>query len=1104
MSATTSTPKSINDKILKNFYKQSADKIIQNLDKVREDRNKNSRRWIWELMQNAKDVDNRFKQVSIRIHLQNDQLSFSHNGNPFSEDNLISLVQQVSSKDSENDDEEVTGKFGTGFISTHLLSGIIHVKGVLRRDSGIYQRFNIILDRQAEKSENLAPLIEKTIEKIRKLDDEKYKDPDFLLAEDYESKRLEEDCDTIFVYPLKDEPGKNAAITGLEELINTLPVTLIFLGKIKNVVVVDDVAGSTDEYHCKIEKSESGIDFFTVTRNSTVDGSHVYHFLKKHSDNVQLVIPVGDFNDFSIIIPIGKTPVLYRDFPLIGSERFYFPFYLNGLSFHPTEDRDGILIKGLEKKPEHNRSLLIEARAAAIEFTDFLLEKKAKNLFVVANTRIPFVPDINLETKEWLINYQKEWRSQIVDKNLVETLKDPIRITDLKVPFSQYSSKKEDDEKMHVFVSELLGEHVVPRLDILDKWVKVFGPGDEYETWGVETLYSEEKILRTVESARDIANLSFANPKIANESEKIQWLNDFIKFLGTHKQLEQLDSYAIVPNEYGVLNKISLLWWENKADPIADEILDILKALNTDWRKDMIKRGIEFEGLPKKENGLANASRVITEILTVEKRNKNVVVHDFLKEVNAKEVLMDILSLITENVDKESFRYRIFLKAKDFFGFEQNFRIINNLNTFSFSEAATLLTRLLNSNIESCKTIDGLSKKIDKTETATTIWLDCYLKLLEESKAFNYLIEYGNIVPNRVGNLCAFEDLHNFGTDDQPLDIDLLNILKKLDPKQDWFPKLVADGISIKLKKTFKFEELTNQIELFVNDIFANEKLSGYRAQLLDLIDWCNNKKYTELKRKYLNNFESKSSTIFFILTIRDSEYNQQIVELMKKPEDIPALVAIAESGIPLDKMQTLLKSVKESGQLTKVMEYAKELEDEKKDFEFKLKIGKSAEEYFGEVLKAENLNAEVKYKGTGSHDFVVTNPTNKKEFYIELKSHRNGDTSTPIKLAISQARLAVDDSPRFGLCVLERPQSDHPDIIGYIKANLRYLGGLGTDFSSVVEKSRELDNIIRDQSSISLELKDPGYSVRVSHAYIGARQKPFADLISKIKAAIG
>ena len=117
------------DKILKGFYKQSADKIIQILDKVKEDKEKNIRRWVWELMQNAKDAKNRFDKVNISIFLSQTKLIFSHNGNPFSEDNLISLAQQVSSKDSDNEDEEVTGKFGTGFISTHLLSNIIYING---------------------------------------------------------------------------------------------------------------------------------------------------------------------------------------------------------------------------------------------------------------------------------------------------------------------------------------------------------------------------------------------------------------------------------------------------------------------------------------------------------------------------------------------------------------------------------------------------------------------------------------------------------------------------------------------------------------------------------------------------------------------------------------------------------------------------------------------------------------------------------------------------------------------------------------------------------------------------------------------------------------
>ena len=40
-----------------NNYKLTADKVIQILDNVREERTKSRRRWIWELMQNAKVND---------------------------------------------------------------------------------------------------------------------------------------------------------------------------------------------------------------------------------------------------------------------------------------------------------------------------------------------------------------------------------------------------------------------------------------------------------------------------------------------------------------------------------------------------------------------------------------------------------------------------------------------------------------------------------------------------------------------------------------------------------------------------------------------------------------------------------------------------------------------------------------------------------------------------------------------------------------------------------------------------------------------------------------------------------------------------------------
>ena len=53
------------------------------------------------MIQNAKDVPNNFRKVEIKFELKKDRLIFSHNGSYFSIDNVLGLLQQVSSKDSK-------------------------------------------------------------------------------------------------------------------------------------------------------------------------------------------------------------------------------------------------------------------------------------------------------------------------------------------------------------------------------------------------------------------------------------------------------------------------------------------------------------------------------------------------------------------------------------------------------------------------------------------------------------------------------------------------------------------------------------------------------------------------------------------------------------------------------------------------------------------------------------------------------------------------------------------------------------------------------------------------------------------------------------------
>lgn len=144
------------DNIIKvNNYKIIADKIIRILKNIKNEQNVSSRRWLWELIQNATDVKYENEKVSIKITLEEDKLIFEHNGKYFRIKDIFSLLQQVSSKDSQNLEGQ-TGKFGTGFIGTHLLSDVIDINGIIHLEGNDFREFKLSLDRGEQKSEILA------------------------------------------------------------------------------------------------------------------------------------------------------------------------------------------------------------------------------------------------------------------------------------------------------------------------------------------------------------------------------------------------------------------------------------------------------------------------------------------------------------------------------------------------------------------------------------------------------------------------------------------------------------------------------------------------------------------------------------------------------------------------------------------------------------------------------------------------------------------------------------------------------------------------------------------------------------------------------------
>jgi hypothetical protein len=188
------------------------------------------RRWIWELLQNAKDV-NIDGKVRVRVEADLDgsgaHVTFKHNGGAFSAENIRFLIEQVSSKDRTNDGDgrpTTTGRFGTGFLTTHLLSERVLVRGVAVGTGFAPRKFTLSLDRSGADLQDIIDAVQAAKDSIVDLDDR----PKHLGY-------VPGNFNTAFRYELADTTGRKVASAGLEDLDVCLPYTLSFVREIESV-----------------------------------------------------------------------------------------------------------------------------------------------------------------------------------------------------------------------------------------------------------------------------------------------------------------------------------------------------------------------------------------------------------------------------------------------------------------------------------------------------------------------------------------------------------------------------------------------------------------------------------------------------------------------------------------------------------------------------------------------------------------------------------------------------------------------------------------------------------------------------------------------------
>ncbi|UZS00047.1 hypothetical protein OQ292_39595 (plasmid) [Chondrinema litorale] len=1038
-------------------------------------------------MQNAKDVPNIYGGVTIEIILKQNEFIFSHNGNPFRIENITGLIQQVSSgKPSDSTNKRITGKFGTGFISTHLLSDTVTVKGIVEQDGLSPKTFQFELNRKAEKSEDLITFIAEELDKIEKIEDENL----FPTRHYYHSQRKETDFDTVFIYPLENSESKEAAIVGVEDLASTLPQTLFFVKELKKVIINNEITGKQITYELFENKNEG--DFYFPVIKETINGTtQDLCFIHYKDDKLDLAIPINNHTERSIKI-IEKSARLYRDFPLVGTEHFYIPFILNGLNFFPTEKRDSVLLTDTTSNSVLvNRDIFIHAINKAQLFVEWLKTHDARNLSLIAQSRIPTALT-ELEVINWFKdNIQTPYRHYLINQEIVETASKKIKIKDAVIP--KFTGTKEQNDQFWEILNNYFGGDKICRKDHLGSWQNNLGIESEIETWGQRVFYSIEDLLNEIQSKITLGCITIQENQLTN----IQWLNSVYKFLIDNELIKYFKEYKIIPTIKGSLKSLNDDLYIEKETKIPNEFIEILKSLKSeDWNDILIHRDlipIDNSHAPKTVKDISDE---INKVLNYEEKNQyDQVQKSYIDRENAEVTLLEILS-ISASYSNDSFQSKLFHSAKAFFKSEKEQIVINGITEFNFNPAKRQIIKLLHKKIEATKSITNL--EIENREK----WLLCHLLLLQDSSEFKTLLEFGNIIPNRKGEFCAYEnEIFAYGTDENPLDDDLIKILFELNNAEDWDKFLVNDSFR-SLKLTAKtIEELATKLKDELEKLRLENSFSSNSTAILKLIHWCSDYNNRFVSAKHFDWFLSQKDNIFVNISLEDSEVGGNIVKLLSNKEKLNDLVTIAESGISLTQLSEIAKIAK-SISIDKIKNLAQQLKDEQDDFEFKKKIGETVERVFIDAFSSLNLPYNITYQGVGSQDVIITNTSNSRSFYIEMKSISPTNWDKSLKLAVSQARKAVEqeNEGNYVVSVLVRPSNWELATVDFIKTNLNSQFNIGSLLSSVVEKDKTFEQLLNSSGDIDLAFEDTRRKVRIAEQIWRQNGHPFNLLIDRLK----
>jgi hypothetical protein len=564
------------------------------------------------LLQNAEDSVETGETVSVKVSLKGDKLVFSHTGNPFGLEDIAHLIFHGSSKRFMKDK---TGRFGTGFMTTHLLSKKVRIKGVLvPNNEGEIKCFDFVLDRDASDDVDQKEKLAASYNNFKEYNNPHFSDGDYKSS---------------FEYDLVGQ-GKITAEKGIRKLKQILSVVIAFNTKIKEIEVIHDdnifrieksepkPFGDYLLHHIEInDNGESGEEVVLTTKGET-ENSYVFGKDKiKRKCHLNTAIILEKKGDSYSVKPLTETyPRLFLNFPLFGSEKLGCPIIINSPDFKPNKERDGI---PLEEDKENNnilknREIIKTALASISSLMETLSNKNIKVLKSLFRFNEP--PDINWLDNQWIENNYQSIISHLLKSPYwkIDETENRYSINELKFPIG---NKKAFYEVVKSYYGDLVFD-----FEEVKSWINIFEEIKSLQNKNKIEFFSfvltHQVLCNTISTAKTIEGLQ---SKIEDkEIDVYDWLNNFYGVLDDNFKLYS-GQYKIIPNQEHTLclrESGTIFFDEN----VNEKLKNIAHAMTYEVKKKLIHKKI------KRRN----------EIATI----KTIKILERLEELSHKDSLFDI------------------------------------------------------------------------------------------------------------------------------------------------------------------------------------------------------------------------------------------------------------------------------------------------------------------------------------------------------------------------------------------------------------------------------------------------------------------------------